>query len=207
MLAQIQIGGRTRKRVWDDAHIQRVAAGEREAWQAFHTHYAPIACAFLRKLGVRQPEIDDAVQEVFLQVYRYLPRFRGDALVRTWLFRLCITEARRVRRRRWAANRLLEGFLRSPAPAAVPATTRSEDALRGVVARALDQMSDGERKTFMLFDVQGLTGEEVARITNCSPASVGRRLSSARKTLRRAIGFDEAGALDRPRAAGDQSIG
>src|SRR4051794_23893624 len=104
MLAQIQIAGHTPQRGWDDAHIPRVAAGEQEAWRAFHTHYSPIAGAFLRKLGVRAPEIDDAVQEVFLQVYRYLPGFRGDALVRTWLFRLCITEARRVRRRRWAAN-------------------------------------------------------------------------------------------------------
>ena len=199
MLAQTQRLAGVRSRGWDDAHISRVAAGEHQAWRAFHTHYSPIATAFLRKLGVRQPDVDDACQEVFFQVHRYLPRFRGDALVKTWLFRLCITEARKVRRQRWAANQLFQGLVRSPPPPAVPAVTRSEAGLRALVAQALEQMSDGERAAFMLFDVQGLSGDEVAHITRCSPASVGRRLSSARRTLRRAMGFDEPGTRDRRR--------
>ena len=92
---------------WDDALVPRVAAGEDTAWRAFHRHYYPIAAAFLRKLGVHEADMEDACQEVFLRTHRYLPSFRGEAQIKTWFYRLCATEATRVRRR--------NGMARSPA--------------------------------------------------------------------------------------------
>ena len=71
--------------------VHRCVSGEPDAWRALHTHYRPIAGAFLRKLGVEGEELEDACQEVFLQMFRYLPRFRGEAQIKTWLYRLCVT--------------------------------------------------------------------------------------------------------------------
>src|SRR5262245_35497646 len=53
--------------------------GNALAWRQLHRQYYPVAAAFLRKLGVRERDLDDASQEVFLQLFRYLPRFRREA--------------------------------------------------------------------------------------------------------------------------------
>ena len=113
-------------RTWDDGLVPRVAAGEHDAWRRFHRHHYPIAVAFLRKLGVREPDMEDACQEVFLQAHRYLPSFRGEAGVKTWFYRLCVTEAGNVRRRGRMARALIGVFQRNPIDGTVPAATCSD---------------------------------------------------------------------------------
>src|SRR5512141_1948755 len=51
-------------------------------------------------MGVPPVDLDDACQEVFVQVFRYLPRFEQRADFRTWLYRVCLSQARRAQRRR-----------------------------------------------------------------------------------------------------------
>jgi len=176
---------------WHDALIPRVAAGERDAWRAFHRHHFPIAFAFLRKLGVRSPDIEDACQEVFLQVHRYLPRFRGDALIKTWLYRICISEARKVRRRRWVGRTLVHWLSQELLERSVPAATHSEAKVQSIVLGALEQVGDAERLAFVLFEMEGLSGKEIADITGSSLQSVWRRVFQARHVVRLALGAPE----------------
>jgi RNA polymerase sigma-70 factor, ECF subfamily len=176
---------------WHDALIPRVAAGERQAWRAFHRHHFPIALAFLRKLGVRSPDLEDACQEVFLQVHRYLPRFRGDALIKTWLYRLCITEARKVRRRRWVGRSLARGLSQELPERSVPAATHSDATVQSIVRGALEQVGAGERLAFVLFEMEGRSGKEIADITGSSLQSVWRRVFQARHVVRLALGAPE----------------
>jgi RNA polymerase sigma-70 factor (ECF subfamily) len=187
---QIPVPAQTRPREWDDALIPRVAAGEVAAWRTFHRHHFPIVTRFLRKLGVGQPDIEDACQEVFMQVHRYLPRFRGEALIKTWLYRLCITEARSVRRRRWIAKTLVCLTGQATVEVAVPAAGRTDGAVQGLVLQALDQMNERERVAFVLFEMEGLPGKEVAEITGSSLPSVWRQVFQARETLKRALGVE-----------------
>src|ERR1022692_4842280 len=151
-----------RPRVWDDALVPRCVAGEDDAWRIFHHHHHPIAVAFLRKLGVREPELEDACQEVFLQAHRYLPKFRGEAEVKTWFYRLCVTEARRVRRRGRLTKTLLGWFQQNPIDVTVPAATRSDGAVLALMGKALDTMNEGERLVFVLFEMEGVAGKDVA---------------------------------------------
>ena len=81
------------------ALVSRCVSGDAEAWRTLHRSYHPIAAAFLRKMGVKDRDLEDACQEVFVQMFRYLPSFRGQAELKTWLYRLCATEAGNVRRR------------------------------------------------------------------------------------------------------------
>src|SRR3954469_10473680 len=111
----------------DDAElIQRSVRGDERAAQDLHRAYAPIATAFLRKLGIRGDEIDDARQEVFLQFFRYLASFRAEAELKTWLFRLCVSEARRLRRRRKSGTALAALLLSHPTKNEVPPASRSD---------------------------------------------------------------------------------
>ena len=172
--------------------VRRCVSGERDAWRTLYAHYRPVATAFLRKLGVQGEELEDACQEVFLQMFRYLPRFRGEAQIKTWLYRLCITEASNARRRRrlaqTAASALRHELGGEPA---ATGPTLTEEMVRRRIDTALGALKAGERQVFVLFEMQGLGGDEIAEIAGCPVATVWRRLHDARQTFRAAIGAGE----------------
>lgn len=168
--------------------VSRCVSGEPGAWRALHRTYRPIVAAYLRKLGVRDGDLEDACQEVFLQTFRYLPAFRGGAQLQTWLYRICITEARKLRQRRRqfdAARAALASEIGPDVPLTGAALTDRWSWQR--VGAALDALTPGERLVFGLFEMRGLAGKEVAEIAGCPVATVWRRLHEARHAFRAAI--------------------
>ena len=162
--------------------IARCVLGEDRAWRDLHRDYYPVASRFLRRMGICANELDDACQEVFVQVFRYLARFEQRADFRTWLYKLCLSQASRVRRRRrmhaaidWLFGR--EGQIQGPG--LEPEWSASMTAQR--VKQALDQMKPLHKEVFVLFEFEGIEGEEIARIVRCPPATVRRRLHCARQ--------------------------
>ncbi len=131
--------------------------------------------------------MEDACQEVFLLMFRYLPSFRGEADIKTWLYRLCATEAGSVRRR-WRMLSALRSLLRRSRPT-TPATSQEFDPqlARQRVDAALATLSSAERTVFVLFEMEGLSGEEIAHIVQCPVATVWRRLHYARQRFRERI--------------------
>jgi RNA polymerase sigma-70 factor (ECF subfamily) len=190
VLATHPASPRPAPRVADADLIRRCVAGDAAAARALHAHYHPVAAAFLRKLGARPEEVEDAAQEVFLQFFRYLARFRGDAELKTWLYRLCVTEARRVRRRRKVGARVSAFLLREAPGEAAPSSAYNEAAAARLVACALDRMSEPHRLVFVLFEMEGLPGRQVAEIAGCPEATLWRRLHDARRVFREALGID-----------------
>lgn len=161
--------------------------GDAAAWRKLHSRYYPVAAAFLRKLGVAEHDLDDATQEVFLQVYKYLPKFRRQAELSTWVYRICISEARRVRRRSRVTDTLLRMLSFSPSASLVSGPSYSEDAARRRIGAALSSLSEGERAAFVLYEMEGVPGRQIAEILKCPEATVWRRLHYARQTFRRAL--------------------
>jgi RNA polymerase sigma-70 factor (ECF subfamily) len=169
--------------------------GSTRAWRELHRRYFPIASAFLRKLGVRERDLEDATQEVFLQVHKYLPRFRREAELSTWLYRICITQARKARRRARVSETLLGILSLVPAEQLVSAPSFCEDQARRRVEQALSALPEGERAAFVLYEMEGVPGKQIAEILNCPEATVWRRLHYARETFRRVLGAEpETGA-------------
>jgi RNA polymerase sigma-70 factor (ECF subfamily) len=166
------------------------AGGDVQAWRKLHRKYYPIAIAFLRKLGVRERDLEDAAQEVFLQVHKYLPRFRGEAELSTWLYRLCITQARHARRRARVTEALLRVLALQPSEAMISGPSFSEDVARRRIEQALSTLSETERSVFVLYEMEGLPGKQIAEIVKCPEATVWRRLHYARQTFRRALGVE-----------------
>lgn len=168
--------------------VDACALGDAAAWRKLHLRYYPVARAFLRKLGVREGELDDATQEVFLQVHRYLPRFRGESELTTWLYRLCVTQARKLRRR-IRLHEALRAFLSvAPAESLVSTQSFSEGAALSRVQGALSQLPESERSVFVLYEMEGVPGKQIAEILGCPEATVWRRLHYARKTFCAALG-------------------
>ena len=66
----------------------------------------------------------------------------------------------------------------------------SEDAARRRIEQALSALSENERSVFVLYEMEGVAGKEIAEIVKCPEATVWRRLHYARRTFRQALGVE-----------------
>lgn len=171
---------------------EKCVQGDERAWATLHREYFPIAVAFLRRLGVRPGDLEDATQEVFLQVFRYLPRFREEAELRTWLYQLCITQARRTRRTYYVKSILDQLLARGHSEPLVSTPSFSELAAQQRIEAALAELSDAERTVFVLYEMEGLPGKQIAEIVGAKEATVWRRLHYARRAFKAALGLEES---------------
>lgn len=170
--------------------VRDCSAGDDAAWRRLHERYYVVAAAFLRKLGVRDVDLEDACQDAFVQIFRYLPTFRGESELETWIYRLCITQARRLQRRARIADTLQRLLSLTPIDALLSAPSFSEQAARTRIDSALAQLSNTERAVFVLYEMEGVPGRRIAEIVGCPEATVWRRLHYARKHFRKALGID-----------------
>lgn len=155
--------------------------------EVFATHGAYVARA-LRCLGVREDEVPDAVQEVFLVVHRRLTEFEGRASLRTWLYAICLRQAMRQRRRR--ARRREEPVARPPEPDADVPTPREALERQRALVRALailERLDEDKRAVFVLYEVEQLPMGEVAEVLGCPVKTAYSRLYAARREVRRML--------------------
>ncbi|MHB8419377.1 MAG: RNA polymerase sigma factor [Myxococcales bacterium] len=152
--------------------------------------YAGDVTRWAARLGGPRVELEDAVQEVFVIVQRELPRYRGEARLTTWLYRITENVVRHQRRRRrWL------GWLRKdedPPEPVSPDRTPLENAearqSRELVYRALDRMNERYRTAIVLFEIEDLSGEEVAERMGVKLGNLWVLLHRARAELTRRIG-------------------
>jgi RNA polymerase sigma-70 factor (ECF subfamily) len=136
------------------------------------------------RLGGPDCDVEDVVHEVFIVAQRRLPEFRGDAEISTWLY--CITENTvRHRRRKEKWRRWLGGSANDVAGRVESARPTPIEALESrrateLVYRALDGIPEKYRGLLILFELEQLTGEEIARLTGIKLATVWVRLHRAR---------------------------
>jgi RNA polymerase sigma-70 factor (ECF subfamily) len=179
------------RRALDTDLIHRCLAGDDAASRDLHRHYYPIVSSFLRKLGTRPHEIEDAAQDVFAAFFRHIASFRGDAELKTWVFRLCVTEARRTRRRRRIGALLASVLSSQPAEDSVAPAARSDATVHELARLALDRMNPDQRLAFVLFEIEGLPGRQVADVAGKSLPSTFRRLYEAQRIFRETLGIEQ----------------
>ena len=171
----------------DSATLQGCIAGRRSCWRLLHRRYHPIAMAFLRRMGVDGDELEDACQEVFIRCHRALPSFRGESQFKTWFYRLCLTEATRAYRRRRLALLARNVMLSQSLSLAVTQPEMSPNAAAQHVKNALDEMNHGDRSVFILYELEGLSGKQVADLLGCPVATVWRRLHYSRRIFKHTV--------------------
>ena len=169
--------------------IARCKADQRSAHdELYHRFRRQVAGNLYRVLGDRT-DLDDLVQEVFVIAFRGLDRFRGDARLSTWLYRICVNVALgriRTRRRRPAAFGVtdLDAAATDPSLTERPETPaqslqRRQDQER--VYRALEVLAPKKRVVLYLHEIEGLDLKEIAYLVDSNPVTVRTRLFYARK--------------------------
>ncbi len=156
-----------------------------EAFRAYHRYVGAVA---LRILG-RPSEVDDLVQEVFVEAARGWHAIRDPGAVKGWLARVTVrTAQRRLRRRRlWETVAFFKSTDVLELPALDPSATPEERALLVQLYRVLDGLAAEDRIAFCLRHLEGESLDEVAALCGCSLATAKRRIQRAMAALREAV--------------------
>ena len=167
-------------------------AGPPSFESVYRTHGKTVGRWAIRLLGPRG-DFEDVVQDVFMVVRRRLPEFRGDAEITTWLYEITVRVAQRFRlRARWwswvtgrgqspGRGRAYETFVPSAEMPSDPQAILEARERTRLLYQILDELGQAERTAFILFEMEGLTGEQIAAITGASISAVWVRLSRARR--------------------------
>lgn len=147
---------------------------------------APFVWRTLRRLGVREADVDDVCQEVFVVVHRKLAEFEGRSSVRTWIYGICIRTAsahRRLARHREVPTETPPERVAEGTPHESLARARSLAALD----RALDALDEDKRTVFVLYEIEELGMAEIAEIVGCPLQTAYSRLHAARDKVQTAM--------------------
>ncbi len=168
----------------DTLLVQRAVQGDERAMRMLWAQHAPHVDAVVRRLAGDPDTAADVAQEVWIQIFKALPSWRGDSRFSTWIHRIAINRAlnalRSVRRRQKVESPIDE----------VELTVEHEGdraLLAASIAEAAEQLAPGARTVFLLHDVEGLTHEEIAEQLGISAGGSKSQLFKARAKLRRLL--------------------
>src|SRR5215831_2316173 len=158
------------------------AAQTQRLFDAFVAEHRDRAVALAwRLVGGDGAAAEDIAQEAFLRAYRSLHRFRGDAKLSTWFYRILVNEVKRYQRWRWVRQRRAAESAEEPPD---PRPVAGDPALRQRVARAMARLSHGQREAFVLVHLEGFTVQEVADLTGRAEGTIKSHLHRALRRLR-----------------------
>lgn len=162
--------------------VFRCQQGERDALGEFYRVYRPeVTRNLMRVLGPGRGDVEDVLQDVFIEAFRSIGRFRGDARLSTWLYRVCVNVAlQRLRKRKRLAEVPGDDL---PERATGETPERGLDTRRRLdaVYRLLDELSPKKRVVFILHEIEGREPKEIAEIVGAPVLTVRTRLHYARK--------------------------
>jgi RNA polymerase sigma-70 factor (ECF subfamily) len=182
------------ERQFEDARdllaIQETLRGNRRAFDEVVLRYTPLLYSLAyRLLGARE-EAEEAVQEIFLRVYRNLSRFRLGRRFHPWLYTIALnylrTQRRRTLRRQSLGTRPLEEALDVPAavqPDSDPAAAAERAEAERLAQAALERLPPRYREVFVLRQIEGLAVRDVAEILDLPEGTVKTFLHRGRELL------------------------
>jgi RNA polymerase sigma-70 factor (ECF subfamily) len=168
----------------DQITIRRAINGDESALRAIWTQHAPRIDALVRRLVGDADQAADVAQEVWIQIFRALPGYRGDSQFSTWAHRIAVN-------RTLNALRSLRRVGKMEVDIEEDSFSVEHDGDRSMLAQTIDEavqkLSPGARHVFVLHDVEGYTHEEIATELGITSGGSKSQLFKARAKLRRLL--------------------
>ena len=180
-------------------------AEETLVFEDIYERYFDFVWCNVRRLGVPEASVDDAVQEVFLVVHRRLPEFEGRSSFRTWLFGIVLrvaSEQRRALRRKsphaCAGNAPVDADSIADERTASPheATARSQEVR--LLYKLLAELDEEKLAVFVLAELEQMSIPEIAESLGANVNTIYARLRAARRAFEQAVAREKARNAWRP---------
>ncbi len=172
-----------------DTIIERARSGDAVAFeQLMIAHQQRVLATAWRLLG-NVEDARDAAQEVFLRLYKHLPKYDARQEFSGWLYRIVINVCHDIARKRGNRSSSFEAEQQAGTLPVLLSQENSERAAmhaeeQAIVLKALSTLSEKERAALVLRDLEGLPTEEVARILGSSATTVRSQISTARTKMK-----------------------
>src|ERR671931_673291 len=176
--------------------LDRAREGDLDAFAEFVRMFERRVRAVLGRLLDDERDVDEAAQDTFVQAWRHLERFRGDAQPFTWLYRIAVNEAlQRARRKHLETQPLDDGTLEVLESQHGPAGSRPlppDEAAEGhelqlFLLERVRELPPDFRAALVLRDIEGWSNQQVADILDLSLAATKSRIHRARMRLRQEL--------------------
>lgn len=171
--------------------INQARNGSRAAQHAIFVEYKPLVLRIVyRVLGPwPKPDIEDTIQQVYIELFRSLNSFKGESSFETWIYRIgtavCLQKIRSKYRKKKQMQQTMEPQYIQELPDVHAQTDlrieRKE--LLDLLYSALDKISQQRRLVFVLFEIEGKTIEDISQVLQIPAATVKTRLFRARQDL------------------------
>jgi RNA polymerase sigma-70 factor (ECF subfamily) len=172
--------------------VRRGTPGSREA--LYHRYKRRVFALACRIAG--PGEAEEVTQEAFIRIFRGLARFRGDAALGTWIYRLAVNAALSHRSRRPPPTEPLDGSAFGASNLVASEPNDGDAVLRARLERGLAKLPIGYRTVVVLHDVEGLEHEEIAAVLGCHVGTSKSQLHKARARLREILAVEGITAAD-----------
>src|SRR5262245_31616628 len=178
--------------------VARLQANEDAAYdELVRTYSASLFHVAYRMLG-EPAEASDTVQEIFLKVFRNIGGFKGEAALKTWVFKIAFSEI--LNRLRWWRRRHRFATMsldeqpngtgaghRVPSPCPTPEQMLQSKEQETAIHQALGRLSKDHRSIIVLRDIEGFSYNEIADVLGVSIGTVKSRLARARSDLKKTL--------------------
>jgi len=183
--------------------VAELKAGSEEAYARLIGEFHQPIYSLVYRMVSDPADAADTTQEVFLKVFRGMKHFHGESSLKTWIYRIALHEA--ANRRRWwfrhkSRETSIEPLTLEPEPGAAPALkdllvddmespfdSVAHEEVRARVEGELRQVSEPYRTTVILRDLEEMSYEEIAEITQVSLGTVKSRITRGRQALKQRL--------------------
>jgi len=167
--------------------VRRCQSGDTDAFETLYRQHAARIYTLACRMAGSPEDGEDLLQEIFLQVYRKLGSFKGDAAIGTWLYRLALNHCLDYVRSRQAKMHKLTDTLDAEG-SFEPTALREMPIARLDLERAVERLPEGCREAFVLHDVEGFDHKEVGELLGIAEGTSKSQVFKARMKLRALLG-------------------
>ena len=175
--------------------IRQCKNGNREAFNILVETYQSKVINMAYGMLSNQEDAYDAAQEVFIKIYRNIERFEAKSSLSTWIYRITVNVCNDFLRKRTRTAQTISLYPESeddkPIEIKDDAPTPHEHVeiteTQALVRKALDEISEEFKTVIVLYDIEGLSYDEISAILKCPVGTIKSRLNRARKALKKKL--------------------
>ena len=168
----------------DQLDLKRAIAGDERALRRLWSQHAPHIDAVVRRLCGDAELAADISQEVWMQIFRALPSYRGDSQFGTWAHRIAVNRTLNALRK---IRRLARLEVDIEDDSAVVESDTDRTFIAESIEQAMTRLSPGARAVFVLHDIEGYTHGEIGAELGITPGGSKSQLFKARAKLRKLL--------------------
>lgn len=181
-------------------YIKKCQAGDIDAFEKLVSLYENKILNYCYRMLGNRTDAEDATQEVFVKLYRFVNSFTGQSAFSTWLYKIasnvCLDMLRKSKKHADTVSlhqQNSEGeefLLHVEDKGYTPYESAQMSEAQRVLFAALSALGEEQRRVVVLRDIEGLSYEEIAQITGTAPGTVKSRINRARQALQKILEKD-----------------